>query len=260
MRGPTDSTQLSFADFMDDGQQGVEIKSTPCINQNFSLQARASCVVRMKFDGGSIAKNYMAIKSLYPDSIVMYQVGEFFEMLGEDAKRASKCLALTLTWRKFAGSEKQIEMCGVPAKCLDGDVEKLLHLYNVAVVFNEVSADKNNVSIFEIKCALAISGSDIDEALKRGSGFVGGKQRIYDFFRQAHTNNEKVDFLKAEYGVGGYRGLIGYAHTVGENLYVNEWHDAKGIKYSKNAGPELLVGWAEAARRIDWLIEQDCYL
>ena len=45
-----------------------------------------------------------------------------------------------------------------------------------------------------------ISMDEINDAMAGGSGFSGGKGRIFDYFQQPHTSKEKVDFLKAEYG------------------------------------------------------------
>lgn len=236
-----DSIQLSFSDFIM-SEQGAEKKSAPCINQN------------LKPNKASIVEDYMAIKASYPDRIIMYQVGAFFEMLGKDAKNAAKCLALTLTWRKFASSKEPIEMCGIPDKHLDVELEKLCHMYNVAVVFTDVTTGKNNVQLFDVKGALAISDDDIDEAFKRGSGFVGGKQRIYDFFCQNHTNKEKADFLKKEYGIGGR------SNALPGSFLSDEWHDVKGIKYSKPNCSDVMLNWPNVVKRIDRLIAEERYI
>lgn len=61
--------------------------------------------------------SYNDIKHDHPDDIVLFQVGGFFEMYGEDAKTASKLLDLHLTTRPIAGVGR-VEMCGIPANRL----------------------------------------------------------------------------------------------------------------------------------------------
>ncbi len=75
---------------------------------------------------------YNKLKEAHPDSIVLYQVGDFFEMYGEDAKSAASLLGLTLTTRPIAGAGR-VEMCGIPAHALEQDVEKLRGQYDVTI-------------------------------------------------------------------------------------------------------------------------------
>lgn len=95
---------------------------------------------------------------------------------------------------------------------------------------------------------------EIDESLKRGSGFSDGKKRIYEFFTKKHDLKEQADFLKNEYGVGGSSHALSAARESGE------WHDAKGIKYNKGNAKEILLSWSNVARRINDLIKKNRYI
>ena len=75
---------------------------------------------------------YTAIKESHPNHLVLYQVGDFFELFGEDAKNAAAVLELTLTTRPI-GSVGRVEMCGLPAHALEQNVEKLRGQYDVAI-------------------------------------------------------------------------------------------------------------------------------
>ena len=75
---------------------------------------------------------YNAIKEAHPDDIVLFQVGDFFEMYGEDAKQAAELLALNLTTRAIPGAGR-VEMCGVPSHNLEMYVEKLRDKYDVTI-------------------------------------------------------------------------------------------------------------------------------
>ena len=76
--------------------------------------------------------DYNAIKEAHPDDIVLFQVGDFFEMYGEDAKQAAELLDLNLTTRAIPGAGR-VAMCGVPAHNLEQYVEKLRDKYDVTI-------------------------------------------------------------------------------------------------------------------------------
>ena len=76
--------------------------------------------------------DYNAIKEVHPDDIVLFQVGAFFEMYGEDAKQAAELLDLNLTTRAIPGAGR-VEMCGVPSHNLEMYVEKLRDKYDVTI-------------------------------------------------------------------------------------------------------------------------------
>ena len=76
--------------------------------------------------------DYNAVKEAHPDNIVLFQVGDFFEMYGEDAKQAAELLDLDLTTRAIPGAGR-VEMCGVPAHDLEQYVEELRDKYDVTI-------------------------------------------------------------------------------------------------------------------------------
>lgn len=78
-------------------------------------------------------KQYFEIKKDYGDTILMFRLGDFYEMFFEDAKTASKELELVLTGRD-CGQEERAPMCGVPFHSADGYIAKLVSKgYKVAV-------------------------------------------------------------------------------------------------------------------------------
>ncbi|MGD8889579.1 MAG: hypothetical protein PVF53_14290, partial [Desulfobacterales bacterium] len=58
-------------------------------------------------------KQYLSIKDEYPGAILLYRMGDFYEMFFEDAEVASRILEITLTSRN-KNDETPIPMCGVP--------------------------------------------------------------------------------------------------------------------------------------------------
>ena len=71
-------------------------------------------------------QQYMAIKDEYKDTILMYRLGDFYEMFFDDALLASRELELTLTGRN-CGLEERAPMCGVPHHAVDQYVVRLVN-------------------------------------------------------------------------------------------------------------------------------------
>ena len=99
----------------------------------------------------------------------------------------------------------------------------------------------------------------IDYVLMRGSSFSQGKLRIFEQFQKNETKEANINFLKQEYGTGGYSDPI-----PGSGLW--EDHDAKGIRLhrfssqNKAENAEFIMKWPMVEKRIRELIAADRYL
>lgn len=79
-------------------------------------------------------RQYLQIKSQYPDCILMFRMGDFYEMFDEDAETAARELEITLTARAHSKGGEKIPMAGVPYHSVDGYIAKLIDKgYHVAV-------------------------------------------------------------------------------------------------------------------------------
>ena len=99
-----------------------------------------------------------------------------------------------------------------------------------------------------------ITEDEIDVAMTRGSGVSGGKGRIFAYFQNSHTDKEKVDFLRHEYGIGGHSHALSGAGGSWED------HDGKGLHYKKGSCPDVHFTWEKVAKRITDLIQKGRYL
>jgi len=80
-----------------------------------------------------MVKQYLSIKGEYPDAILFYRMGDFYEMFFEDAEIASRILEIALTSRNKK-DKTPIPMCGVPARAAQSYIIRLLdHGYKVAI-------------------------------------------------------------------------------------------------------------------------------
>lgn len=85
------------------------------------------------FELTPLMKQYFSIKEKYNDAIVFFRLGDFYEMFGEDAEKASKILQIALTTRDKA-KDNPIPMCGVPYFASESYISKLIKAgYKVAV-------------------------------------------------------------------------------------------------------------------------------
>jgi DNA mismatch repair protein MutS len=77
-------------------------------------------------------RQYLQIKSQYPDAILLYQVGDFYETFDEDATIAARELQIVLTSRSYG--EERVPLAGIPLHALDNYVGKLIQRgYRVAI-------------------------------------------------------------------------------------------------------------------------------
>ena len=95
---------------------------------------------------------------------------------------------------------------------------------------------------------------EIGAVLTQNAPIAGAGSRIYQFFSEPHSTNEKLEFLKNEYGIGGKMPGVSGEHGSSES------HDAKGIQLRKSNCPDVLLKWNQVAERIDRLIHDGHYL
>lgn len=79
-------------------------------------------------------RQYLEIKEKHPDTLILFRLGDFYELFFEDAETASRELQLTLTG-KNAGVEEKVPMCGVPHHAISSYIDKLIQKgYKVGIV------------------------------------------------------------------------------------------------------------------------------
>ena len=151
--GRTHAVSRESGSYEDHGSKGIVLKKNGCadIQMNWNrVASRISELVRLnryftpdeqalydKAQAQDAARNtaygsYNAIKEAHPDNIVLYQVGDFFELYGEDARAVADDLSLELTRRNLEGAGR-VTMCGFPASDLEKYVEKLREKHDVTI-------------------------------------------------------------------------------------------------------------------------------
>ncbi len=110
-------------------------------------------------------RQYLGVKSEYPDMLVFYRMGDFYELFYDDAKRAAKLLDITLTSRgKSAGNA--IPMAGVPYHAVEGYLAKLVRKGESVAICEQVGDPATSKGPVERKVTRVVTpGTLTDEAL-----------------------------------------------------------------------------------------------
>ena len=106
-------------------------------------------------------QHYLSVKEKYPDTIVFYRLGDFYEVFFEDAKVVSKLLDLTLTGRA-CGLAERAPMCGVPYHDVDKYISKLVECGKRIAICEQLS-EPNGKTMVERDVIRVISAGTVIE-------------------------------------------------------------------------------------------------
>ncbi|MDJ0709379.1 MAG: DNA mismatch repair protein MutS [Woeseiaceae bacterium] len=110
-------------------------------------------------------RQYLAIKAEYPDMLVFYRMGDFYELFYDDAKRAAALLDITLTARGKSGGNP-IPMAGVPYHAVEGYLAKLVRKGESVAICEQIGDPATSKGPVERKVTRIVTpGTLTDEAL-----------------------------------------------------------------------------------------------
>ena len=110
-------------------------------------------------------QHYLSVKEKYPDAVLFYRLGDFYEMFFDDAVKVSKLLDLTLTGRD-CGLEERAPMCGIPFHAADTYIAKLVSLGEKVAICEQLTEPKPGKGLVERDVIRVVSaGTLIDEAM-----------------------------------------------------------------------------------------------
>ncbi len=109
-------------------------------------------------------KKYLELKEQYPDCVLFYRLGDFYEMFFDDAKNVSAAIGLTLTG-KSCGLEEKAPMCGVPYHAANIYIKKLVELGFKIAIAEQLEASNGRTLINRDVVRVITSGTVIDDAM-----------------------------------------------------------------------------------------------
>ena len=145
---------------------------------------------------------YNDIKSAHPEDIVLYQVGDFFEIYGEDAKQAAPMLDLHLGSRPIPTGGR-VDMCGIPAHQLEENLDKLRLQRSVTIFAVSEDGSRNAYSLGKLEPPIAhreLTQADIDEALQKWNGSIESKRTVVRYMETHSRERDTAVWLAREYG------------------------------------------------------------
>ncbi len=184
--------------------------------------------------GTSFREDYDAIKLAHPGDIVLYQLGDFYEMFGPDARVASHELDLMLTQRNLPDLGR-VAMCGIPGHKLDEYVQKLRDRHDVTVSSIGPDGGRHTVSYLSVEhearnareaetpapeeaAPIHVPGAsppilapppppareathgEIDAALQAWNGDADSKRRVQQYMTAHAREKNTAAWLRTEYG------------------------------------------------------------
>ena len=84
-----------------------------------------------------VMKQYLGFKAQYPELLLFYRMGDFYELFFDDARKAARLLDIALTTRGTSGGQP-IPMAGVPAHAVEGYLARLVKLGEPVVICEQV--------------------------------------------------------------------------------------------------------------------------
>ncbi|HET9551960.1 MAG TPA: DNA mismatch repair protein MutS [Anaeromyxobacteraceae bacterium] len=118
-------------------------------------------------------RQYLEVKARYPDAILFFRLGDFYEMFFDDALAASQALGITLTARS-KGDDK-VPMCGVPHHAARGHVARLLEQGFKVAICDQVEEPGKSAIVRREVTRVVTPGTVFDDAMldPREASFLG---------------------------------------------------------------------------------------
>jgi DNA mismatch repair protein MutS len=143
---------------------------------------------------------YQAIKREHADIILLFRLGDFYEMFGEDAKIGAQVLELALTSREI-GKGRRIPMCGLPYHALERYLPKLLAAGHKAAVCDQTEDPKKAKGLVKREVTRIITpGTVVEEFLleERANNYLVSLAKEQETFGLAALDSSTGDFSVCE--------------------------------------------------------------
>lgn len=190
-----------------------------------------------------LMKQYFAIKSKYPDALLLFRVGDFYETFGEDAVKTSGILGIVLT-RRANGAASYVELAGFPYHALDTYLPKLVKAGQRVAICDQLEDPKLTKKIVKRGVTeLVTPGVSLNDKVldHKNNNFLAGIHlenlvsgvSFLDIstgeFLIAHGNNEYIDKLLQSFRpsevIVQKNKLNRFRELFGEKFYTNTFED-----------------------------------
>ena len=159
-------------------------------------------------------RQYIGIKATYPDAILFFRMGDFYEMFFDDARTASRILGITLTGRGNYNGER-VPMCGIPHHASKSYIARLVASGWKVAICEQTEDPRSSKGIVKREVIRVVTpGSIVDE------GDVDDKSNLYmaaisggdDRYGLAHVDLSTGEFRVTE--TGSFNELLGELNRI----------------------------------------------
>ncbi len=190
-----------------------------------------------------VMQQYLGFKAEYPDMLLFFRMGDFYELFYDDAKKAARLLNITLTKRgKSAGAA--IPMAGVPGHAVDNYLAKLINLGESVVICEQVGDPALCKGPVERKIVRIITPGTITEDILLDD-------RVANVLLSVCKTKQHYGFANVELSSGRV-GLLEVEHTAGLDDIIEQYQPAEillsdHLEYTGAGNKKRVI-----TRRPDW--------
>lgn len=194
-------------------------------------------------------KQYNAIKAKYPDAVLLFRVGDFYETFGDDAVRAAKVLGIVLTKRRN-GAAAFIDLAGFPHHSLDVYLPKLVRAGFRVAICDQLEDPKLTKKIVKrgvtelVTPGVALNDQVLDH---KSNNFLAAVHFVNDRYGVAFLDISTGEFLLAE-GNEEYIGKLLQTFSPSEVLYQKQY---------RNTFEQLFGDKFYTFKLDDWIFTED---
>jgi DNA mismatch repair protein MutS len=144
-------------------------------------------------------RQYLAVKARYPDALILFRMGDFYEMFDEDARIGAQALGITLTSREFAKGDR-VPMAGIPHHALQGYLKRFVqHGLKVAICEQLTEPGKGLVERDVVR--VVTPGTLVEPALldDRANNYLAAVNPLKETYGLAYVDVTTGEFAVTEF-------------------------------------------------------------
>ncbi len=186
-------------------------------------------------DHTPLMRQYLALKAEQPDLLLLFRMGDFYEVFYDDARRAASLLDITLTQRgQSAGAP--IPMAGVPVHALDAYLAKLVRLGEAVAIAEQIGDPREAKGLVERRITRIVTpGTVVDDALL--------DQRRDNLLLAVSRGHEGT--RARGHGSGGHEGTRARGHEISEERQPSSAPASTGPHALMPSCPRLGLAWLD---------------
>ena len=171
----------------------------PDMNDSPKIQDLKEKNTQIISTGTPLMRQYGEVKSKYPDSIVLFRMGDFFETFNEDAKITAKILGIVLT-KRTNGAAADVPLAGFPHHSLDNYLPKIVNAGHKVAICEQVEDSKFSTGIVKREVIEIVSPGTLvpdEESLQKSNNFI-----VSLIFSQNNVGYAVLDQSTGEFYLG----------------------------------------------------------